>query len=367
MRELVALDPTAGDFFVHELRRAWDRGDAVLPVDPRLPPRARARLVEALGATRLVTDGAAQSLRGRPVESGDALVVATSGTSGEPKGVVLTHDAVQASARLTSTRLGVDPARDCWLACLPLAHIGGLSVVTRAVVTATPLVVHDGFDAGRCEQAARQGATLVSLVVTALGRIDPGLFRLILLGGSAIPKGRPTNTVATYGMTETGSGVVYDGQPLDGVEVRIVDGEIQLRSPTTMRCYRDGGRPFTSDGWLLTGDGGRLDEHGRLTVLGRLEEVIVTGGEKVWPASVERLMGELTWVREVAVVGRDDPTWGQEVTAVVVVEPGREVPALEEIRDSLGESLPRYALPRRIETTDALPRTSIGKVRRADI
>src|SRR5437879_3032321 len=149
-----------------------------------------------------------------PVEDGDALVVATSGTTGEPKGVVLTHDAVEASARATSDRLAVDPARDTWLSYLPLAHIGGLSVVTRALVTGTPLT----FD-------VEAGATLVSLVPTQLRRLDARAFRTIVLGGAAPPEDRPANCVVTYGMTETGSGVVYDGVPLAGVQVRAVAGE----------------------------------------------------------------------------------------------------------------------------------------------
>src|SRR5690606_34836965 len=123
-----------------------------------------------------------------------------------------------ASALATSQRLGVDPERDRWLACLPLAHVGGLSVVTRALLTGTPLTMHDGFDAAQLAAAVAAGCTLTSLVPTALARIDPAPWRRILLGGQAPPADRPANVIATYGMTETGSGVVYDGLPLDGVE-----------------------------------------------------------------------------------------------------------------------------------------------------
>src|SRR5436309_14612391 len=137
-----------------------------------------------------------------PVDDGDAVVVATSGTSGEPKGVVLTHDALRASAVATSARLGVDPTHDRWLACLPLAHVGGLSVITRALATGTPVTVPGGFDAAAVDTAARdEGATLVSLVATALRRIDAGRFRVIVLGGSAPPRQLPDNVVTTYGMT----------------------------------------------------------------------------------------------------------------------------------------------------------------------
>ncbi|HEY8093158.1 MAG TPA: AMP-binding protein, partial [Acidimicrobiales bacterium] len=230
MPDLVALALPGGPAFVEALLRTWDRGAAVLPVDLRLPDAARSALLAALRPTLLVdADGEHGQSGGLPVEAGDALVVATSGTTGAPRGVVLTHDAVAASARATSARLAVG-ADDAWLACLPLSHVGGLSVVTRAVVTGTRVTVLPGFDAATVEAAARDGATLVSLVATALSRIDPSLFRLIVLGGARPPAERPDNSVTTYGLTETGSGVVYDGLPLDGVEVRVADdGEIHLR------------------------------------------------------------------------------------------------------------------------------------------
>ncbi len=327
MPNLVAVDLPGGPAFVDALHRIWDDGDAALPLDPREPTRRRSALVEAMGAASVVdASGVHRQGSGRPTEERDALVVATSGTTGRPKGVVLTHDAVIASATITSAALGIDPATDRWLACLPLAHIGGLSVVTRAIHTGTPLEVHERFDASRCEAAARAGATRVSLVVTALGRIDASLFRTVLVGGSAIPTDRPASTVATYGMTETGSGVVYEGRPLDGVEVRVVDGEIHLRSATLLRCYRDGTDPKLADGWFPTGDGGSIDADGRLRVSGRLAEVIVTGGEKVWPVEVERALMALAWVARSAVVGRPDPEWGARVTAIVEPVAGRDSP-----------------------------------------
>jgi o-succinylbenzoate---CoA ligase len=354
VRRLTVVEARGGPAFVDRLRRAWDDGDAILPLDPRLPAPARARVLAAARPEE-------------PAEDGDALVVATSGTTGEPKAAVLTHDAIAASARATSARLRIDPAADRWLACLPLAHVGGLSVVTRALLTGTPVTVHDGFDAATVEAAARDGATLVSLVPAALRRIDPTLFRSIVLGGSAMPPDLPSNAVTTYGMTETGSGVVYDGVPLEGVEIRIVDGEIHLRCPMLLRGYRDGTDPRDADGWFATGDAGAWDPDpvaGRLRVDGRMGDVIVTGGEKVWPAVVERVLGGWEAVAEVAVAGRPDPEWGRRVVAVIVPADPAAPPTLDAVRDVVKAELPAYAAPREVIIAGALPRTGIGKVSR---
>ena len=271
-----------------------------------------------------------------------------------------------AAARATSTALEVDPARDRWLACLPLAHVGGLGVVTRALLTDTPLEVHDGFDADAVRTSARTGANLVSLVPAVLGRIEPEAFRRILLGGSAIPADRPANSVATYGMTETGGGVVYDGYPLDGVELRTVDGEVQLRCPMLMRSYRDGHDPRLPGGWYPTGDAGTIED-GRLTIAGRVSDPIVTGGEKVWPARVEALLAGHPGIGSVAIVGRPDPTWGETVTAVVERAPDVDPPSLEALQDIVREHLPPWCVPRALEVVDHLPRTGLGKIRRSAV
>jgi O-succinylbenzoic acid--CoA ligase len=341
-RRLVPIDATPGPAFVDSLRRAWDDGDAALPVDPRLPPPAARRLLDALRVEE-------------PVEDGDALVVATSGTTGEPKGVVLTHEAVLASAGATSARLAVDPSVDTWLSCLPLAHVGGLSVVTRALLTGTPLT----FD-------LLAPATLVSLVATQLGRMDVSRFRTVVLGGSAAPAERPDNCVVTYGMTETGSGVVYDGVPLDGVEVRADgDGQLWLRGPMLLRAYRDGVDPKDAEGWFPTGDAGTVGADGVVRVDGRIADVVVTGGEKVWPDPVERVLRRLPSVADVAIGGRPDHEWGERVVAYVVATAAP--PSLDELRDAVKAELPPWCAPKEVVLVDSLPRTPLGKLRRSEL
>lgn len=339
VRRLIPLlaEPNLG--FVDALQRAWDDGDAVLPVDPRLPTMAAEALVTAMRVDV-------------PVDDGDALVVATSGTTGAPKGVVLTHAAIGASAAATSARLHLDPRRDRWLSVLPLAHVGGLSVVTRALATGTPLT----FD------PADDGATLVSMVATQVRRTDVSRFRVVVVGGAAPPRDLPANVVITYGMTETGSGIVYDGRPLDGVDVRAVDGVLQVRGPMLLRAYRSGVDPKDDGGWLSTGDAGDVVD-GRVAVHGRMAEVIVSGGEKVWPEPIEAVLRSAPGVVDVAVAGVDDDEWGQRVVAYVVA--GATRPSLEELRGLVKAALPAYCAPKELVFVDEVPRTAIGKVHRA--
>ncbi len=347
------------------MRRVWDAGDAVLPVDQRLPVAARDALLQSLRPTAVLHRDGLERLDGDPVEPGDALVMPTSGSTGRPKGAVLTHEAIAASARATGARLGVGQG-DHWLACLPLAHIGGFSVLTKAWGSGVGLTVLPGFDAEAVERAARDGATLVSLVGTAFARVDASLFRVVVLGGSRPPAVRPANTVTTYGMTETGSGVVYDGRPLDGVEVVVdAEGEIHVRAPMLLRAYRDGTVPLDGAGWFATGDLGRWLDDGRLHVDGRRGDLVVTGGEKVWPEPVEAVLRTHPGVADVAVGGVDDPEWGQRVVAwVVPVDPG-DPPTLAELRAHVRDALPAYAAPKSLVLRHVIPRTTLGKVQRA--
>jgi O-succinylbenzoic acid--CoA ligase len=366
LNDLVALDLPGGPAFVDALRAVWAAGDAALPVDQRLPEPAKRALISDLGAASVV-DSSGRSTRlvsARAAEPGDALVVATSGATGVPKGVVLTHEAIAASATATSARLNVDAGSDHWLACLPLAHVGGLSVITRALHSGTALTVLPAFDAVAVD---RSEATLVSLVTAAMRRIDTTRWRLIVLGGAHAPTDRPHNAVATYGMTETGSGVVYDGVPLEGVEVKLMDDEIHLRCPMLLRCYRDGTYPLTPDGWFPTGDVGTVSATGTLTVHGRRGDLIITGGENVWPDPVERVLATRSDVADVGVIGVADPEWGSLVTACIVPTSRDTAPSLEDVRETVKAVLPAFCAPRRVVFLPELPRTTLGKLKRQEL
>jgi len=364
--DLVALAMPAGPQFVEQLLAAWDAGDAVVPIDHRLPAPAVRQLLDALRPSAIVDDaGSRTSLDSAvSVEQGDALVVATSGTTGAPKGVVLTHDAVAASAKATSARLAVDPARDRWLCVLPVAHIGGLSVVTRALATGTPLT----FD------ASDERATLTSVVPTQANRMDLGRFRAVLVGGSADWRDRPDSFVRTYGMTETGSGIAYDGRALEGVDVRVDESTsvIYVRGSMLLRAYRagadgDGSSPLDAARWFCTGDAGHFDTDSRLIVAGRIGDLIVTGGEKVWPTTVEDALRSHPDIVDAAVTGALDPEWGQRVVAWIVPRTGAVAPSLDALRDWTKATLPAYAAPREVIAVAALPRTVMGKLIRKDL
>src|SRR5438874_2120715 len=174
----------------------------------------------------------------------------------------------------------------------------------------------------------------------------------------------PANVVTSYGLTETCGGCVYDGRPFAGVETRIADdGQILVRGPVLLRGYRDGTDPKTVDGWLATGDAGSLDGEGRLRVDGRLTDLIITGGENVWPAAIEKVLRQHPRVGEVAVGGRPDPEWGERVVAWVIAVRDSDPPTLDDLRSLVKAHLPAPAAPRELVLVDDLPRTRSGKVR----
>ena len=196
--ELVALDlPTSPRLFDLVVEQ-WERGNAVMILDQRLSDDLKRRHLEAAGATQIIDQSGERTLQfGFKVEPGDALVVMTSGSTGEPRAVVHTHQSIAASAAASNERLGTT-SNDHWLLCLPPSHVGGMSVFTRCHHSSTRLTIHDSFDAERAMDAARHGVTHVSLVLTALRRVDDSMFKLILLGGSAVPDQLPPNVVTTY-------------------------------------------------------------------------------------------------------------------------------------------------------------------------
>src|SRR6266567_3872297 len=289
-----------------EIVRAWEAGHAVLPLDPASPAPELRGILDALRPTHLVDrDGLEALPGGEPVEDGVAAVVATSGTTGAPKGAELTAEGIQASALAVSAALGA-AGGDRWLACVGLHSVAGLAIVARSWHGGLPLEVHERFEPGAVAAAGAAGATLVSVVPTMLARLlDAGAglerFRHVLLGGAPAPAGlveratdRGVSVVRTYGLTETFGGVVHDGHPLDGVELAIGGGgEITLRGPMVLRRYRRdpaATRSALRGGWLHTADLGRIRPDGRLQVLGRRDDLVITGGVSVHPAEVEAVL-----------------------------------------------------------------------------
>ena len=355
------------------VRRCWDVGDPVLVLDPRAP--------------RAESDGVLRRLGpGRPVERGVAAVVATSGTTAEPRGVELTFPGLMASARAVTDALGAGPG-DRWLCCLPLHRVGGLAVVARSWATGLPVTVLDHFDPDAVVEANVRGATLVSLVPTMARRLlaagfDPAdRFRRVLLGGGPVPD--DLRGTRSYGLTETWGGIVHDGLPLAGARVRLDEtggageelgadagprGEILVSGPMVARRYRLDAEAtaaaFTAEGWLRTGDLGTWDGDGRLRVLDRLADVVISGGVNVSPAEVEAVLGRHPGVADVAVAGAPDMEWGERVVAHVVATDPSSPPTLHELRAFARDHLSPAKLPREVVVTGALPRTPEGKLLR---
>ena len=346
------------------------RGSPLLPV-----PAHDARETELLTT----------SLRaGEEIDDDVAVVVSTSGTTGVPKGALLTAAALTASAEATQQRLG-GPGR--WLLALPAHHIAGLQVLVRSVLAGTTPVALDvsgGFDASALPAAVadlgdgRRYASLVaaqlakalesSLAAEALASLDA-----VLIGGGPMPLAVAERAAAagisvlrTYGMSETAGGCVYDGVPLEGVRVRIDDGRVVLGGATLAKGYRNVPTPdpFAEPGWFRTDDAGHLDAAGVLTVYGRLDEAIGTGGLTVLPQVVEGVLVQHPAVASCAVFGLPDDRLGQRVAAAVVLVPSASRPTPEELRDHVAGSLDRSAAPREVHFVEELPTRGIGKVDR---
>jgi O-succinylbenzoic acid--CoA ligase len=370
----VALPP--GEAWLGIASTAWAAEASLLPVDHRLAaPAAQSLLADGRPTVLVSPQGWRRVRSGRPADPGVALIVPTSGSSGRPRLVELTRAAVEAAVASSLRALAAD-AGDGWVSCLPFAHIGALLVLLRGVLGGAPLLFRAP---GELEPVA--GFPFVSVVPTQLVRaLDAGVdlrgYRALLVGGGGVDAalrsrldaaGAPC--VGTYGLTQSCGGIVYDGTPLPGVSVRIDEGgEIQLGGPTLLRGYRDGSAAgLTADGWLPTGDAGRLDGDGRLHVHGRLDDLIVTGGENVWPGDVEAALRSHPAVTDCAVFGRPDPSWGQRVVAAVVPRDRAVPPTLEELRDHVGALLGRHQAPRELVLVESLPRTALGKLQRGGL
>ncbi len=326
-------------------------------------------------------------------------IIFTSGTTGTPKGAMLTNGNHFASAIASRANLGAEPS-DVWLAMLPLYHVGGLSIILRSAIDGASVVLQRGFDARRANSAIRTRAvTLVSVVATMLTRMlddngerrYPATLRCVLTGGGpvapalverALRLGVPV--APTYGLTETASQVVTAlpeeapvrpascGLPLPGVSIEIVNadaegrGEVVVRAPSVMAGYLDdegATRAAIRDGWLYTGDIGHFDEAGYLYIDDRRNDLIVTGGENVYPAEVEAVLLAHPLVAEAGVYGCTDPLWGHRVEAAVVLRDGVPVSGVE-LQQWCAARLAGFKVPGTIRFADTLPRTASGKVRR---
>jgi o-succinylbenzoate---CoA ligase len=348
-------------------------GPAIAPLDARLPPARLAALVEALAPASVEGPDGVTTIRSgqeKGVAEGTAVIVPTSGSTGVPKGVGLGAAALLHSARASLARVGARPG-ERWLCCLPGTYIAGIQVLVRSLVSGTDPVLADRAEP---EVIAACGCAYVSLVPTQLKRLlDVDIsalagFRSVLLGGAAAPAGlldavraARVPVVTTYGMTETCGGCVYDGIPLDGVRLKIGDDDrIWIAGPVLFSGYV-GGPAAPGDGWLRTGDLGRLDSAGRLTVRGRADDVINTGGSMVVPGEVAAALQTCPGVRDAAVLGQPDPEWGERVVAVIVPADPANPPTLELLRLHVKERLPRYAAPSRVVMVDAVPMLPNGK------
>ncbi|MFD2090119.1 o-succinylbenzoate--CoA ligase [Blastococcus deserti] len=310
---------------------------------------------------------------GEPLEPGADLVVVTSGSTGSGRGVLLPAAALEASAAATHARLG---GPGSWLLALPVSAIAGLQVLVRSVLTGTgPEVLARDEPLSEAVRRLPAGRRYTALVPTQLRRFldeEPAALRAfdaVLVGGAATDaalraraREEGVAVVPTYGMTETAGGCVYDGRPLDGVRVRVTDG-VELAGPTLALGYRldpAATEAAFADGWFRTRDAGSLGADGRLTVTGRLDDVVISGGVNVAPAAVEAALREHPDVADAVVLGRPDATWGQRVVAAVVPARGA-TPELPVLRAWVADRLGRAAAPRQLHLLDHVPLLHTGK------
>nr|WP_273733457.1 o-succinylbenzoate--CoA ligase [Mycolicibacterium septicum] len=344
------------------------RASAILPV-PADDERQSSLLTTTLRA-------------GEEIDDDVAVVISTSGTTGKPKGALLTADALRASAAATHARLGGDGR---WLLALPAHHIAGLQVLVRSALAGTvPVTVAASFDPGELPSAVAalgSGRRYASLVAVQLDKSlrDPAAAEAladldaVLIGGGPMPAGvaeraeaAGVNVVRTYGMSETAGGCVYDGVALDGVKVRVDDARVLLGGATVARGYRNpiSPDPFAEPGWFRTDDLGTLDDSGVLRVLGRVDDAVSTGGLTVLPQLVESALAGHPAIAECAVFGVPDERLGQRVVAALVLTPGSSAPDVAELRDHVARTLDATAAPREVHIVDELPRRGIGKLDR---
>ncbi len=396
-----------------------ERGLPVAPVDPRLSGPERQARIDLLATDRGVGVAGMEVETRSPDDRRPLAVLFTSGSSGTPRAVELSRGAFVASARASEQRLGWRDD-DRWLCVLPLAHVGGLSILTRCLVARRTIVLLERFDAELVSQVIeRERVTIVSVVPTMLSRLlagepawrAPSSLRAVLLGGAAAPDDLWADALSsgvplleTWGMTETCSQVataIPGGSsrapvPLPGWSVRSRDGRLEVKGAALLTRYigrdeDDGGgdsgdsgdrpepSPLSADGWFSTGDLGTVNPDGSVSIEGRADAMIVTGGENVSPAEVERVLESVPGVRRAVVVGLPDPEWGETVAAAVEREadrlrpedPGTDAEADEqterELQAAVIQRLATFRRPRTIIWMERLPETSTGKIDRAEV
>ncbi|MFS0884842.1 acyl-CoA synthetase [Aeromicrobium sp. 179-A 4D2 NHS] len=352
---------------------------------------------------------AAAPLAQHPVVQPDdlAILMYTSGTTGTPKGVMLSHANLWWSTANLATQFDV-LRDDVTLTMAPLFHIAGLNVTTLSTwLHGGEVVLHRSFDVDRVlDDIARYGVTTVFGVPAMFGMIersprfadaDLGTVRMAICGGAPVPESllrswldKGIAMLQGYGLTETAPAASFlsadqalarlgsAGRPPLYVDLKLDDGgrpvtepfergEICLRGANVTRGYWN--RPdataeaIDADGWFHTGDVGYRDEDGYLFVVDRLKDMVISGGENIYPAEVENVLYQHPAILEVAVVGLPDEEWGETVAAFVVLQEDASL-TLEELRAFAGERLARYKLPRRLEVVPLLPRNASGKVQK---